>query len=151
MASGDVGVINPNGSIRIIDRAKNIFKLSQGEYIAPEKLENVYVQSSWIMQPWIHGDSAKDFILLIAVVDPVKIEKFAKDNKKENNEALLNDQQLKETVFADLKKLADENKFNALERPYNMFLTTEPFTMENNLLTPTFKMKRNIAREQFAD
>ena len=55
--TGDVGVVYPNGSIKIIDRAKNIFKLSQGEYIAPEKLENVYVQSDYVAQIFIHGDS----------------------------------------------------------------------------------------------
>ena len=41
--SGDVVRIAPNGAVKIVDRAKNIFKLSQGEYIAPEKLENIYV------------------------------------------------------------------------------------------------------------
>ena len=69
LLSGDVGVVLPNGSIRVVDRAKNIFKLAQGEYIAPEKLENVYVQCPYVAQIHVHGDSLQSYLVAVVVPD----------------------------------------------------------------------------------
>lgn len=83
--TGDVGLIKENGSIKIIDRAKNIFKLSQGEYIAPEKLENVYVQSNFILQCWIYGDSLRDYIVGFFVLDPLVVKQWSEANNVEES------------------------------------------------------------------
>ena len=83
LMSGDVGIVLPNGAIKIVDRAKNIFKLSFGEYIAPEKLENVYIQSEWIEQIWIYGDASKDFVLAFISCTVPRVQKWCKENDKE--------------------------------------------------------------------
>jgi len=142
LSSGDVGLINPNGSIKIIDRAKNIFKLSQGEYIAPEKLENVYIQSSWIAQIWIIGDSIRDYIIAFIVVEPEAVQRYAKENGTEFNEALLKDDKLRQIIYDDIIRLAGANKFNSLEKPKQMTLIKDPWTVEDGHLTPTQKLKR---------
>lgn len=79
ISTGDVGIILPNGSIKIIDRAKNIFKLNQGEYIAPEKLENVYCQSPLISQMFVYGDSLQSYLLGFVVIDVDVAKKWASD------------------------------------------------------------------------
>ena len=67
--SGDVGRINTaKGSLTIIDRKKNIFKLAQGEYIAPEKIENIYIRATGVEECFVHGDSLQS--VLIAIVHP---------------------------------------------------------------------------------
>ncbi|XP_041089644.1 long-chain-fatty-acid--CoA ligase 1-like isoform X3 [Polyodon spathula] len=58
--TGDVGKWLPNGALKIIDRKKHMFKLSQGEYIAPEKIENVYLRSAALLQVFVHGDSLQE-------------------------------------------------------------------------------------------
>jgi len=85
----------PNGSLKIIDRAKNIFKLSQGEYIAPEKLENMFITSEWIGQIWIFGDSLRDHIISFVVLDLDRIKKYCKETGKENSAALCQDDELR--------------------------------------------------------
>lgn len=93
--SGDVGVIYDNGAVKIIDRAKNIFKLSQGEYIAPEKLENVYVKSRWVAQNWMYGDSLRDFVIGFLVIDPDAGKAWANEHGKEFDDALMEDPEFK--------------------------------------------------------
>jgi len=78
--TGDVGMIRPNGSLKIIDRKKNIFKLSQGEYIAPDKLENAYVLIELIMQIFVYGDSLHPHLVAIVVPDKPFALKWAEAN-----------------------------------------------------------------------
>lgn len=54
-----------NGTLKIIDRRKHIFKLSQGEYIVPEKIENIYIRSQYVEQVFVHGESLKVIIRMI--------------------------------------------------------------------------------------
>ena len=149
MQSGDVGVINANGTIQIIDRAKNIFKLSQGEYISPEKVENVFIQSDYLAQTFVHGDSTKDYCVMVGVVDPAKITQWA--GGKAPTAAMMEDMNLIEVIYNDMLRLKADNKLNSLEMPKQLYLTLEPFSVDNEILTPTAKLKRNVAKVYYKD
>ena len=77
--TGDVGLVYPNGSIKIIDRSKHIFKLSQGEYIAPEKIEQVMTLSTMIAQCFVYGDSLKNSTVCIVVPEEAWVMKWAQE------------------------------------------------------------------------
>lgn len=56
-----------------------------------------------------------------------------------------------ETVHEDCMKLAAGNKFNSLEKPKAIKLILDPWTQDNDMLTPTFKLKRNIAKKMYEE
>lgn len=150
LLSGDVGAVMPNGAFKIIDRAKNIFKLAHGEYIAPEKVENVFIKSPYVAQVWIHGESLQATCVCVVVPEEEAIKKWCEDKSVTFEDSVYENQDLKLAIIDDLYDLAQESKLNSLEMPSSVFLCKEPFSEDNNLLTPTFKFKRNIGKKHFA-
>jgi len=62
---------------------------------------------------------------------------------------VVEDPEFKKYILDDIATLCKEHKLSGLEKPKDIYITSEGFTIENNLLTPTFKLKRNIGREYF--
>jgi long-chain acyl-CoA synthetase len=150
--SGDVGELRPNGSIKIIDRKKNIFKLSQGEYVAPEKIENIYNQIPIIAQSFIHGDSHEASVVGIFVPDEPTLKKWAEAHDKEGDfKHLCKDEDVKKFIIEEIKALSKEKGLLGFEVPREIMLISDAFTPDNDILTPTFKLKRNIAAKLYED
>ncbi|RXM97514.1 Long-chain-fatty-acid--CoA ligase 5 [Acipenser ruthenus] len=145
--TGDIGKWLP-----IIDRKKNIFKLAQGEYIAPEKIENVYVRSGPVAQVFVHGDSLKSCLVGIVVPDPEVLPDFAaKKGIKGSLEDLCKNADIKKAIKEDMLKLGKESGLQSFEQIKDLYLHPEQFTIENGLLTPTLKAKRAELTKVFKD
>ena len=71
--TGDIGAILPNGALKIIDRKKNIFKLQQGEYIAPDKLEGAFGLIDLIKQIFVYGDSLQSYVVAIIIPEESEV------------------------------------------------------------------------------
>ncbi|CAL4896943.1 unnamed protein product [Urochloa decumbens] len=150
--TGDIGLWLPGGRLKIIDRKKNIFKLAQGEYIAPEKIENVYAKCKFIAQCFIYGDSFNSYLVAIVAVEPEVLKAWAASEgiQYEDLRQLCADPRARAAVLADMDSIGKEAQLRGFEFAKAITLVAEPFTLENGLLTPTFKVKRPQAKAYFA-
>ncbi|CAI5444018.1 unnamed protein product [Caenorhabditis angaria] len=154
LMTGDIGEMLPNGTIRIIDRKKHIFKLAQGEYVAPEKIENVYVRTSVVQQVYVDGDSLQRWLIAVVVPEPsVLLEWNSKHggNLERSIQEICQDEKAQEFVIQELNSYGKANKLNSIEQVKKVILESDPFTVENGLLTPTLKAKRPQLRLKYKD
>lgn len=156
--TGDIAEIDSMGRFKIIDRKKNVLKLAQGEYVSPERIENVYLANcSLLAMAYVHGDSTQAFLVSIFGVDPVNFAPFASNVLKKKIEATdldavraaAKDNRVRKAVIKELDKIGKKSKFNAYERVRACHLEIEPFSIANELLTPTLKLKRPQTAKKF--
>jgi long-chain acyl-CoA synthetase len=142
--TGDIGEWVYNGTLKIIDRKKNIFKLAQGEYVAAEYLETVYTRSPFVEKIFVFGDSLKNYLVAIVVPDPENLIPAAAQQgiKDTDIKELCRNPAIKKFVYNSLMKVAEKAKLKGFEKVKNIHLDHEQWTPENGLLTPTLKAKR---------
>ncbi|TYJ55710.1 hypothetical protein B9479_003617 [Cryptococcus floricola] len=162
--TGDIGEFDACGRLKIIDRLKNVIKLSQGrvtlrkfEYVALEKLEGLYASNPLFASLLVHGDSTRSHLIALAVLDPEQasklvwkvLEKGVRAEDVKQLEMAVKEKEVRKVVLRQLAKVAAKNGLNGFEMIKGLHLTVRPFPDE--ILTPTFKVKRNIAAKVFRD
>lgn len=159
--TGDIGMIatqgkTAHGRLYIVDRVKNFFKLSQGEYISPEKIENRYLSSNPILQQlYVHGDSLQSFVVGVCGVSYDDGVDFLADcgcnSRKMNHQEMLAEMNSIPNKMKFIKMLNENVKdLNGFEKLQNVHIDINPLTVERNVVTPTFKIKRGVASKFFA-
>ncbi len=149
--TGDIGIFDKDGFLKITDRKKEMFKTSGGKYIAPQIIENTMKQSRFIDQIMVVGDGQK---MPAAFIQPnfEFVKEWATihgyDIGHSNEEIISN-----EKVIARYQEEVDSinAKFGNWEQIKRFELTPEVWSIEGGQLTPTLKLKRKIIMEKYID
>lgn len=130
-----------------IDRAKNILKLSQGEFVATSRLEGLYCsQSPFIRQVFVYGRSMRSYLLAVVVPDLEAAGAYLRARGIEPD-----DTSVKSLVRSELLRIARDEQLQGYEVPRDFLLEREPFTTENGLLTVSKKPARPKLRARYGE
>ncbi len=146
--TGDIGMIDSDGFLKITDRKKEMFKTSGGKYISPQLLENAMKQSRFIENIMVIGEGQKmpaAFIQLNFefVREWQKLHEIPVDN---TNEELISNPKVKERIQEEIEIL--NKKFGSWEQIKRFELTPDVWSIAGGHLTPTMKLKRKIVMDK---
>jgi len=133
--SGDIVAETGPDQLVYLDRRNNVLKLSQGEFVTVSKLEAVFGDSPAIRQIYVYGNSARPYLL--AVVVP--------------SEDVAGRDDAKSVIGASLQEVAKAAGLQSYEIPRDVIIETEPFTLENGLLTGIRKVARPKLKERYGE
>ena len=137
MKTGDKGALDAEGNLRITGRVKDLFKTSKGKYVAPAPIEDRLVGNEWVEACAVTGANLGQ-PLGIAMLNPDGIAKAATAEGRKEIEASL-------TAHLD----AVNDKLDPHEQMDCLIVVTEPWSVDNGFITPTFKVKRNRIEEVY--
>ncbi|KAI1316323.1 Long chain acyl-CoA synthetase 7 peroxisomal [Mortierella claussenii] len=151
-STGDVGQWDAQGRLILIDRVKNIFKLAQGEYIAPEKIETILAKHYLVAQVFVYGHPLQSTLVGVVVPDAYALKIWADKHglSEKSFEGLCATPLVHSTLLKELSAFGRKCDLKGFEILKSIYVSSEPFTVENDLLTPTFKLKRHAAKAKYA-
>ena len=147
--TGDIVEVNSMGLFSIIDRKKNVLKLAQGEYVSPERIENVYLGACTLLSSaFVHGDPIEAALVAVFGVEPEAFAPFASKvlggdkttispTDRDALKKAAEDPRVRAAVQKIIDGIGKKHKFNGFEKVRNVYLALDPFTTDNELLTPT--------------
>ncbi|MXY99524.1 long-chain fatty acid--CoA ligase, partial [Candidatus Poribacteria bacterium] len=148
--TGDIGIIDANGFIKITDRKKNIIVLSNGKNVAPQPIESALVQSPFINQIMVIGSERKNLAALI-VPNFDALKAWASENEIDTGDlsAMLQTREVQQHIQGEIRsRLTDFADFEQVRR---FTLLEKEFSQEADEMTPTLKLKRNVIIEKYGD
>ena len=145
--TGDIGELDEDGHLVITDRKKDIIVNSGGDNISPQRIEGLLALQPEVAQAMVYGDGKPHLVALI-VPDP----EFAAEwtgNAQADLAALADDEAFLKAVGDAVGRMNAD--LSVIERVRRFAVTREAFTIENDMMTPSMKIRRHVIRERYGD
>jgi long-chain acyl-CoA synthetase len=148
--TGDRGRLDEDGFLWITGRIKEQFKLENGKYVFPAALEEDICLNHYVLNALIFGAN-RPYNICMIVPDPIALEGYAqKNNLPKDMKSLIEQEDVQKMITKEILDTL-KAKYGSYEIPKKFFFLSEPFTLENGMLTQTMKLKRPVITEKYKD